>query len=213
MLRKFVRRKVRNSFAVDKLYSGLLLDKATKEEKQVLQRAKVCTKWFDDDLFCHMLIQQDRMIMNKIKYHKKDRLFLFYPNYIPLIDSKQIVSKSEYHWTYNTINYPCVRCNKETICYYEDFSLRNLLCGECISNHYMMSNDVFRQSKEDKLNYKTYLENSSKFYEFNKERQKKIFSKLIKRQKSFYTKDMTLPKRQYLIKLTKIEDSFNKLVE
>jgi hypothetical protein len=215
MLRKLIRRKVRDSFAVDKMYHGLILDKSDQiDEKYILQRAKVCTKDLGDDLFCHMLIQREKIIKTKMESNRPGRLFLFYPNYIPLVDSKTIITKSEYHWLYNTIEYPCIRCNKETISYFDDFSLKNLICGECVSKYYTIGPyNKFGQSKEDKENSGTYIKNTQNFFQLNKDRQKRIFTKLIKRQKSFYSEDMTLPKRNYLMKLTKIQTNFDKLVD
>ncbi len=80
MLRKFNRRKTpRKNFSVDTVYQGLLLDKATPEEKTTFVDNKVARKDFDDDRFCNMLLQKDKMMFNKLLGHQTKRLYPFYP--------------------------------------------------------------------------------------------------------------------------------------
>jgi len=212
MLRKFNRRKsIRKNFNTDIIYKGLLLDKANQQEKKVLTTSKIAQKWFDDDLFCNILIQKDKFFMNKLTGHQTKRLFPFYPSFIPLIDSKTILSKEEYYWTANTIEYPCIRCNNPTISFLGDFKLKNVLCGNCIEDHYINKMGRFDKHMHNH-EYSKYQQN---FYIINKEHQSMIFNKLIKRERSLYINDKTIlksVKRVYTNKLNHIEKIFNSLL-
>lgn len=211
MLRKLNRRKViRKNFKLDTIYKGLLLDKSTQQEKHAIVSNKVARDFFDDDLFCNMLIQKDKFLMNKLTGNQAKRLFPFYPSYIPIKDSNTILSKEEYYWTANTVEYPCIRCNKPTISFLGDFKLKNVICGECIEEHYINKKGVF----DKRLHEHEYSKFHQNFYKINKEHQKRIFKKLIKREKSLYATDSSVRKglkRSYTAKLKNIEKVFNSL--
>tara|TARA_B100000768_G_C11102103_1_gene299570 strand:- start:44 stop:685 length:642 start_codon:yes stop_codon:yes gene_type:complete len=213
MLRKLNRRKViRENFKLDKIYKGILLDKATTEEINIFSKNKVGRKYFDDDLFCNMLIQKEKFIINKITGHQTKRLFPFYPSFIPLVDVKTIVSKEEYYWTASSVEYNCIRCNKPTISILGDFSLKNVLCGKCIEKHYINKRGWF----DKRLHDHEYSKFRQGFYEINKEHQNKVFLKLIKREKSLYSSDKSVPcglKRTYTNKLNDIINTFNSLIK
>ena len=212
MLRKFTRRTPRKGFAMDKTYHGIMLGKATPSERRSLVEASPLSKFFDDDLLCHMVIQKDKLVMNKLLNKQQKRLFPFYPSYIPLVDKSTIITMDEYYWISNTIEYPCVKCSKNTVCFIGDFSLKNVLCGECVSKHYMDSNNNFRQSKADKENSKKYVANLQKYFQINKDIQKRMFTKLMKRQRSFYDTKTTLDSLS-LRKLTSITKVYNNLLK
>jgi len=211
MLRKLNRRKsVRKNFHTDIIYQRLLLDKANQQEKRVFTSNKVARNFFDDDLFCNMLIQKDKFIMNKLTGTLAKRLFPFYPSYIPLVDSNIILSKDEYYWTANTIHYPCLRCGENTTSFLGDFGLKNVLCGTCIEDNYINKKGIF----DKRLHDHEYSKFHQNFYVINKEHQSMIFSKLIKREKSFYSNDKSIRKglkRSYTEKLKSIEKVFNSL--
>lgn len=213
MLRKLNRRKsIRKNFKSDVIYHGLLLDKATLQEKQVFTTNKFARKFFDDDLFCNMLIQKDKFFINKITGNQSKRLFPFYPSYIPLIDSDIVLSKDEYYWTANTVEYPCIRCNQPTISFLGDFGLKNMLCGCCIEDHYINKKGIF----DKRLHDHEYSKFAQDFYQINKEHQRKIFQKLLKREKSLYATDSSVRKglkRSYTTKLQNIEKVFNSLID
>ena len=211
MLRKLNRRKsVRTNFHTDVVYQGLLLDKATYQERNLFTSNKFARKFFDDDLFCNILIQKEKFIMNKLTGHQTKKLFPFYPSFIPLVDANIILSKEEYYWTANTIEYPCIRCSKTTTSFLGDFSLKNVLCGTCIEDYYINNKGIFDKRLHD-YEYSKYQQN---FYIINKEHQSMIFSKLIKREKSLYSNDSSIRsgiKRSYTEKLKNIENVFNSL--
>lgn len=211
MLRKLNRRKsIRKNFPADETYQRILLDKATYQEKSVFTKNKVARKFFDDDLFCNMIIQKDKMLMNKLTGHQAKRLFPFYPSYIPLVDVKIILSKEEYYWTANTIEYPCLRCGEKTISFLGDFGIKNCICGSCIETHYINKKGIF----DKRLHDHEYSKFHQTFYKINKQHQNKIFSKLIKRERSLYASDMTIKqgiKRSYTEKLKSIEKVFKSL--
>lgn len=212
MLRKLNRRKtIRKGFSSDRIYQRLLLDKASFQEKKVFVNNKFARKYFDDDLFCNMLIQKDKFFINKITGNQPKRLFPFYPSYIPLIDANIVLSKDEYYWTANTIEYNCIRCGEPTISFLGDFKLKNVLCGKCIEDHYINKKGIF----DKRLHDHEYSKFKQNFYTINKEHQKKIFSKLIKREKSLYKNDKTVDKRlktSYTAKLRNIENVFKSIV-
>lgn len=212
MLRKLVRRKVRENFAVDTMYNGILLDKAKFDEKRALQEGKILNKYFDDDLLCHMLIQQEKTTRNRYASLKSKRRLPFYPEYIPLIDVNEIVTKDEYYWLSTTIQYPCIRCNKETTSYLGNFHIKNVLCGECVSTHYMDARNNFRVPIDDKENSRTYVNNMQEFFEINKEVERAKFAKIMKRQRSFYGSKSNDDK-QALSKLTRITTLYNSLLD
>ena len=211
MLRKFNRRtKVRKNFKSDVIYQRLLLDKANRQEKNVFTSNKVARKYFDDDLFCNMLIQKDKQFINKITGHQAKRLFPFYPSYIPIKDANIVLSKDEYYWTATTVEYNCIRCDEKTTSFLGDFGLKNVLCGSCIEEHYINKKGIFDKRLHDHEFSKFHQD----FYVINKEHQKMIFDKLIKREKSLYKDDKNVKsglKRTYTAKLKNIQNIFNSL--
>ena len=213
MLRKFNRRTtIRQNFAVDRIYKGLLLDKATRQEKILFNRYKFCSHLLDDDLFVHILIQRDKQFINKINGNQAKRLFPFYPTFIPLIDSKKIISKSEYYWISNTIEYPCIRCNEPTISFYGDYSVRNVLCGCCIKDHYINAKGIY----DKRLHEVEYSKFHMDFFKINKEHQNMVFSKLMKRERSYYINNDSLnknAKKARTIKLRYLEETIRNLTE
>tara|TARA_R110000796_G_scaffold159388_8_gene276248 strand:- start:11535 stop:12176 length:642 start_codon:yes stop_codon:yes gene_type:complete len=211
MLRKFNRRKtIRKNFHSDIIYQGILLNQASFQEKAVFTSNKVARKFFDDDLFCNMMIQKDKFLQNKFTGYQSKRLFPFYPSYIPLVDAKTILSMDEYYWTANTIEYPCLRCNETTISFLGDFKLKNVLCGKCIEDHYINKKGIF----DKRLHEHEYSKFHQDFYKINKEHQQMVFSKLIKREKSLYSTDTSIRrglKKSYTAKLQHIEKVFKSL--
>ena len=86
-----------------------------------------------------------------------------------------------------------------------------MLCGECIENKYINKKGIF----DKRLHEHEYSKFHQNFYTINKEHQRMIFSKLIKREKSLYSSDDTLNqglKRSYTTKLSNIEQVFNSLI-
>lgn len=212
MLRKLNRRKtVRKGFSSDRLYQRILLDKASFQEKKVFVNNKFARKYFDDDLFCNMIIQKDKFFMNKLKGNQPKRLFPFYPSYIPLIDANIVLSKDEYYWTANTIEYKCIRCNEPTISFLGDFKLKNVLCGKCVEDHYINKKGIF----DKRLHDHEFSKFKQDFYIINKEHQRKMFSKLIRREKSLYDTDKSVDKglkTSYTAKLRNIEKVYNSII-
>lgn len=212
MLRKLNRRKsVRKGFKTDQIYQRILLDKANHQEKTVFTTNKVARNFFDDDLFCNILIQKDKFFMNKLTSYQSKRLFPFYPSFIPLRDSDNIISKEDYYWTANTVEYACLRCNETTTSFLGDFGIKNVLCGDCIENHYINKKGIF----DKRLHDHEYSKFHQDFYIINKEHQRMVFGKLLKREKSLYKTDMSIKKglkRSYTTKLQYIEKAFNSLI-
>lgn len=213
MLRKLNRRKsIRKNFKSDIVYQGLLLDKATFQEKNIFINNKVARKYFDDDLFCNMIIQKDKFLMNKLTGNQSKRLFPFFPSYIPLKDANIILSKDEYYWNATTIEYACIRCNETTISFLGDFGLKNVLCGNCIEEYYINKKGIF----DKRLHDHEFSKYKQDFYQINKEHQQLIFKKLLKREKSLYENDSSIKvglKISYTNKLKNIEEIFNSLID
>ncbi len=212
MLRKFNRRKTpRKNFSVDTVYQGLLLDKATPEEKTTFVDNKVARKDFDDDRFCNMLLQKDKMMFNKLLGHQTKRLYPFYPSFIPIVDKKHVLSHSEYYWTSNTIEYKCIRCGNPTISFLGDFSLKNVICGHCIEDYYINKKGIF----DKRLHEHEYSKFRQNFYQFNKDHLRQVFKKLLKRERSMYI-DTDIHKSlkiSYTKNLKGITQMFNSLIE
>jgi hypothetical protein len=169
-------------------YQKLNLRDAMPSERHSLVSGKVLAPFYDDDRLVHMVMQRDRRILGRLSHISKKKHFIFFPEYIPMFDHKRIITKDEYFFAYNTIDYKCVNCGTHIKAYFEEFSMKNLVCKKCINDKYLNTRQEFRVYKQDKTNNgRQYLQNMQDFYKINKERQMNMFIKKIDREYSIST--------------------------
>jgi hypothetical protein len=194
MLKKIRRRKPRNNFTLDRVYCGLMIELTCGTDRRAVIENKIAGPLFADDRFVHMLIQKEKQIYNKLLHYKTNRLFPFFPSFIPVQSKEMVFSLSEFYWTFNTIKYPCIYCEKPTFAFLYDHSVKNAMCGKCIYTQTHKSNKklIFNKRKHNPENSKHHLA----FFDYLKKHHNRVFDKLVQRERRLLTKNKRLTKSE-----------------
>jgi len=196
MLYKFKRHKYRESFAIDKIFKCLSVNKFSETGSRVFTTHKYLSKYFDDDHFCNMLVHWHEFKISKLSSIRAKRLYPFYPTYTPMAELGIILSKSEVYNIKKTWDYNCVHCGAEIKSYFGERTMKNFLCSECISNNFLNARGLFVYRKSTKELYgEKYSKNLLDFFKDEKEREHRILVKILKRQE-FYSKSLCNNKQE-----------------